>query len=71
MAASLIHSCTDYTRSCSTCHACTELRLTHGVPTSSGVVQVVRCSHCDGEDAHTSIRPHTSHAPARPDRGAS
>lgn len=66
MAVSLIHSCTDYTRSCSTCHACAEHRLTHQVPTSGGMVQVVRCSHCDGDDAHTSIRPHTTHVPHRP-----
>jgi hypothetical protein len=57
MGVQLIHSCTDFTRTCSSCHACAEHRLTHDVPTSGGMVQVVRCSHCDGPDAHTSIRP--------------
>jgi hypothetical protein len=65
MGIQVIHSCATITGTtasaivnrCAGCRACDEHRRTHDVPTSGGMVQVVRCSHCDGHDAHTSIRP--------------
>lgn len=68
MAIELKHGCERWDVKCSQCRVCDPLRQTHQVPTSAGVAAVTRCSHCDGHDAHTSVRPHTAHAP---DRGGS
>jgi hypothetical protein len=57
VAGTVKHSCGHYSVSCFGCRPCDEHRLTHRVPTSAGMVQVERCSHCDGPDAHITVRP--------------
>jgi hypothetical protein len=44
------------TDSCEKCPACQPLRLTHLVPAQGGPRRIVRCSHCDGPDAHSTIK---------------
>lgn len=64
MGVQLIHDCTTISGSfknpvvnrCSTCRACHEHRKVWPVTTSTGVVQVTRCGHCDGPDAHSHVR---------------
>lgn len=56
MGLKMIHSCNDYTRPCASCHACVGERKTYDVTTSTGVLQLTRCGHCDGTDAHVTVR---------------
>jgi hypothetical protein len=64
MGVQVIHSCctihgtfkNPIVNRCSTCRACDSERQVHSVATTGGVMHVTRCGHCDGADAHVTIR---------------
>lgn len=42
---------------CATCIPCVPQRRTHTVAgTKGGPVEIVRCGHCDGTDAHITVK---------------
>jgi hypothetical protein len=44
------------TSACADCRVCEPLRLTHLVPVTGGPRRIVRCTHCDGPEAHQTIK---------------
>jgi transcription elongation factor Elf1 len=51
------HTCdTNALQTCFRCLACKAHRVQHPVAVKGVVRNVLRCTHCDGPDAHTTIR---------------